>query len=734
MIQRREFLKAGTAALVYGASRTGFSQSAASQPPVSYDERSIILNGRRVLMSCGGVHYPRSTRAMWPTILERSKALGLNTIATYVFWNFHETSRGVYDFSGERDLGHYLDLCQQHGLSVFLRAGPYICAEWNFGGFPPYLRDEPGITIRTMNKPYTDRVEAYFERLAEVIKPRLASTGGPVILVQVENEYDAVSKRYGEAGQEYLRWLVELAKRVGLAGVPITMCQGGVEGVIQTSNGHSFPQWVMDAIRKTHPGTPLLWSEFYPSWYRVWGGEIEAARGGPAMAAAILDFISRGGSGWNYYPWQGGTNFGRNSMYLQTPTYDWFAPLDEYGSVTESGAYLGRFHAMLQEHSATLLEGDRTEHVENGERTIVWQHGSSELRLVQEIPAQPVNGGQPGRSRPDTKLLDTDGKTLFDLNQTPGSFAYSFSTAEWKPLHPEQSAPLVWQTWQEPLPAQRSDKGIVSLLPVEQLSLTKDGTDYCWYSTTLHISAAGPRELVIPYGGDFFYVYLDGKLAGISKIPLQENRGPITPDDPAHPRIVANRGEVVPENGFRHSFSLPESAPGTHRLDLLACALGLVKGDWQIASSMNFERKGIWKGVLWNREPLSNWTMRPGLVGEQRMTGAGDKQPAWSAETAQVAKESRPLLWHRTEVRIPENLLGNSAVFRLDASGLGKGMMWVNGRAVGRHWGILASRPANTPSQRYYHVPADWLRPLTEIIIFEEQTASPLSVRLQVRI
>src|SRR5664279_1513689 len=213
MIRRRDLLKGGAASLIYGAGYKGFSQTATTGRSISFDERSVLVNGRRMLISGGEIHYPRSTRAMWPVILERSKALGLNTIATYVFWNFHETSRGVYDFTGDRDLGHYLDLCQQNGLAVFLRVGPYICAEWNFGGFPPYLRDEPGITIRTMDKVYTDRVQAYFERLIEVVRPRLATNGGPVILVQVENEYGNVSKRYGELGQEYLRWIVELATK-----------------------------------------------------------------------------------------------------------------------------------------------------------------------------------------------------------------------------------------------------------------------------------------------------------------------------------------------------------------------------------------------------------------------------------------------------------------------------------------------------------------------------------------
>ncbi|WP_423248084.1 beta-galactosidase [Tunturiibacter gelidiferens] len=124
--------------MAFSASRKSFAGIDPKDEPVAYDERSVILNGHRTLVICGEIHYPRSTRAMWPLLLERSKSLGLNMISTYVFWNVHETSRGNYNFTGERDLGHYLDLCHQNGLSVFLWVGPYICAEWNYGGFPSY--------------------------------------------------------------------------------------------------------------------------------------------------------------------------------------------------------------------------------------------------------------------------------------------------------------------------------------------------------------------------------------------------------------------------------------------------------------------------------------------------------------------------------------------------------------------------------------------------------------------
>ena len=217
--------------------RRYFLNAAAAVP--AFDARSLLFGGRREFLLSGEIHYARSPRAAWPALLDRSRALGLNCVATYVFWNFHETARDVYDFSGDRDLGHFLDLCAERGLRVLLRMGPYICAEWNYGGFPPYLRDEPGIVTRTWNRAYLQRVEKYFEHLAAEVRPHLASRGGPVHLAQVENEYTNVSARYGAEGVRYLAWVVELARRLGI-DVPLTTCEGGAPGSLLTVNGHSI--------------------------------------------------------------------------------------------------------------------------------------------------------------------------------------------------------------------------------------------------------------------------------------------------------------------------------------------------------------------------------------------------------------------------------------------------------------------------------------------------------------
>lgn len=740
-MNRRSLLKSGSAAAVYRlASAAGrpmiFAQASKPGSAVTFDEKSVIVNGKRILIACGEVHYPRCTAAMWPSILERSKGLGINTISSYVFWNVHETSKNVWNFGGERDLSRYLDLCQQKGLKVFLRIGPYICAEWNYGGFPPYLRDEPGITIRTMNPAYCARVENYYSRLAEVVKPHLASNGGPVILVQVENEYANIAKRYGEQGQEYLRWIVDAATRAGFSAVPTTTCEGGAKGAIETSNGFMIPPERVAKVRETHPGAPLLWTELYPSWYRVWGGRNAPARDPRSMAGGILDFVSRGGSGWSYYMWFGGTNFGRTSMYLQTPSYDFHAALDEFGDISENGMYLGRFHAVMQEHSHLFLEGERTETTEQGKRTVIWRHNGEELRLVQEKREQSKDDHGPFRMIGDrSQLLDGSGKVLFDADAMRDAVARSFSAAEWTPV--PQAKELLWQSWDEPMPDQRADEGQHADEPVEQLLLTKDATDYCWYSATIDVTTEGLQEIVVPYGGDFLYVYVDGKLAASSKLPLKEDRGPITPEDPAHPRIVANDSEKNKVDGYRHAFTLTGLARGDHRLDILATAMGMIKGDWMIASSMNFERKGIWEGVAFNDQPLRNWTMRPGLVGEKLLLpSAGDAK--WREPGKQMAQQqagtARPLRWYRTQIEVPERLLSNGSVFQMDAAGLGKGMIWVNGRALGRHWLVQAEAPENAFSQQYYHVPADWLRTANDVVVLEEQAVSPIDARLEFRV
>jgi beta-galactosidase len=675
---------------------------------IDFDSRAVTIDGRRALLISGEIHYARSPRELWPALLDRSVACGLNCVASYVFWNEHEPRRDVYDFSGNRDLPHFLQLCAERGLHVILRVGPYCCAEWNFGGFPPYLRDEPGISLRTWNAPYLQRVERYFRHLMLEVRAYLASNGGPVILVQVENEYANVARRYGEEGQRYLAWIVDLAKRLGV-DVPTITCEGGAPGAIACVNGFSIPPDRLARHQTEHPNVPLLWTELWTGWYDTWGFQ-HHRRDVRNIAFSLLAFLNHGGSGWNYYMWHGGTNLGRTSMYLQTTSYDFDAPLDEFGRTTPKALFLQRLHQVLREHASLFLEGAC---VREGAET-TWSAGRDSIRL---------------RSDPITKtaqLFDASGAVLFDT-----SARLPRVRSAWRNLPPLKG----WKSWPEPRPAERSDARLARV-PVDQLQLTGDTSDYCWYSTTFEVTTPGVQKLDLPLGGDFLYVYCDDRLLGQSRLPLRENRGATSLLTAV--RTDINMLESQSADGFRHEFVLRASR-GKHRLDILATALGLVKGDWQISGPMETERKGIWHDALLNGRVLSNWEIRPGLVGEQR-SPAGI---AWRR-----ASPMRPCTWH--EVTFATRL-ERDGDYRLDAAGLRKGLLFLNGRLLGRHWlvdardygadegwherdrdGLLVDA-GGRPTQRYYCLPRPWLKELNQLVVFEEQSCELTRVRLQVR-
>ena len=229
------------------------------------------------------------------------------------------------------------------------------------------------------------------------------------------------------------------------------------------------------------------------------------------------------------------------------------------------------------------------------------------------------------------------------------------------------------------------DELIKSREPVEQLMLTHDVSDYCWYATQFDAMSSGPVLLDIPYGGDFLRVYVDGKQVASTELPLCECRGSNIPEAASTETTI--QGVTVDLAGNAHyssGFELGVGA-GLHRLEILASSLGLIKGNWMVSGSMECERKGIWSNVKLNGEPLLNWEMFPQLVGEQLGIPRCPGVVAWKATRRRVASA-----WHRVRFDIPAQLLHDDADFRIDADGLGKGMLFVNGHALGRHWLIEA--------------------------------------------
>jgi beta-galactosidase len=300
---------------------------------------AFLIDGRPFQIVSGEMHYLRIPPEYWRDRLLMARAMGLNTIATYVFWNMHEPRPGVFDFRGGADLARFIRTAQEVGLYVIVRPGPYACAEWEFGGYPAWLLKQHDLQVRSMDKRYLEASARYLKRLGQEIAPLQNTRGGPIIMVQFENEYGSYGK-----DKVYLRRVRAMLQEAGF-DVPLFTS----DGAVQMPNGYlpealpaingSTGQEIFDTIRKFRPNGPFFVAEFYPGWLDHWGephAHVDAAK-----SAAELEWMLSHGVSVNLYMFHGGTSFGfmnganYSDHYQPQPTsYDYDAPLDEAGRPT----------------------------------------------------------------------------------------------------------------------------------------------------------------------------------------------------------------------------------------------------------------------------------------------------------------------------------------------------------------------------------------------------------------
>ncbi|XP_064201075.1 beta-galactosidase [Anguilla rostrata] len=312
---------------------------------IDYQNDCFLKDGEPFRYISGSIHYSRIPQIYWKDRLLKMYMAGLNTIQTYIPWNFHEPAPNHYNFSGDRDLEHFLHLAQEVGLLVILRPGPYICAEWDMGGLPAWLLNKKDIVLRSSDADYIAAVDKWMGKLLPMIKPFLYQKGGPIITVQVENEYGS----YFACDYNYLRHLTQLfrshlGQEVVLfttdgAGVGYLRC-GALQGIYATVDfgpgGNVSAAFA--AQRYAEPHGPLVNSEFYTGWLDHWGGHHSVVSS--AIVAKSLNEILAMGANVNMYMFIGGTNFGywngANTPYAPQPTsYDYDAPLSEAGDLTD---------------------------------------------------------------------------------------------------------------------------------------------------------------------------------------------------------------------------------------------------------------------------------------------------------------------------------------------------------------------------------------------------------------
>ena len=316
---------------------------AAERESFAAGKNTFLLNGKPFVVKAAEVHYPRIPRPYWEHRIKMCKALGMNTLCLYVFWNIHEQKEGVYDFTGQNDVAEFCRLAQKNGMYVIVRPGPYVCAEWEMGGLPWWLLKKKDIRLRERDPYFLERVRLFEKEVGKQLAPLTIENGGPIIMVQVENEYGS----YGE-DKPYVSEIRDIVRQSGFDKVALFQCdwasnftRNGLDDLIWTMNfgtGANIDNQFR-RLKELRPESPLMCSEFWSGWFDKWGARHET-RPADDMVAGIDEMLSKGIS-FSLYMTHGGTSFahwaGANSPGFapDVTSYDYDAPINEWGLPTE---------------------------------------------------------------------------------------------------------------------------------------------------------------------------------------------------------------------------------------------------------------------------------------------------------------------------------------------------------------------------------------------------------------
>lgn len=563
----------------------------------SIGDKTFLLDGKPFLIKAAEMHYTRIPAEYWEHRIQMCKALGMNTICIYAFWNIHEQKEGEFDFKGQNDIAAFCRLAQKHGMYIMLRPGPYVCSEWEMGGLPWWLLKKKDIKLRTNDAYFLERTKLFMNEIGKELADLQVSRGGNIIMVQVENEYGAYA-----TDKEYIANIRDIVKGAGFTDVPLFQCdwsstfqRNGLDDLVWTINFGTGAN--IDAqfkkLQEARPNAPLMCSEFWSGWFDHWGRKHET-RDAETMVSGIKDMLDRHIS-FSLYMTHGGTTFGHwggaNSPAYSAmcSSYDYDAPISEAGWATP------KYYKL---------------------REMMMQYADS-AQVIPDVPA------------------------AYPVIEIP-----EFELKEVAPLFDNLPEPKLSEDIK---PMEQFDQGWGTILYRTSLPEVKEGT-----------------TLLIDEVHDWAQVYADGKLLG---------------------RLDRRRGQ--------NSLVLPSLQKGT-RLDILVEAMGRVNFDVAI-----HDRKGITNKVELltetDKKELKNWEVYSFPV---------DYDFAESKKYAEGEKLDAPAYYRAT---FELDRVGD--VF-LDMQTWGKGMVWVNGKAMGRFWKI-------GPQQTLF-MPGCWLKKgKNEIIVLD---------------
>lgn len=326
----------------------------------THSNGTFLLNGKPFVVKAAELHYARIPREYWDHRVKMCKALGMNTVCAYVFWNFHEPVEGKFDFEGQRDLAAFVDVCKKNGMWVILRPGPYVCAEWEMGGLPWWLLKKQGMKLRTLDPQFMEPAVRFERKVAEQLAPYRLENGGNILMVQVENEYGSYAK-----DKPYVSAMRDALREAGWKDIILFQCDwssnfedNALPDLLWTMNFGTNAK-VLDQfkrLKEVAPDMPKMCSEYWSGWFDGWGTPHQT-RPYDAMVKGIGTMLDNGIS-FSLYMTHGGTSFGwwggaNNTGFAPDCTsYDYDAPIDEQGRATEK---YYKLRELLQKHSDVKL-------------------------------------------------------------------------------------------------------------------------------------------------------------------------------------------------------------------------------------------------------------------------------------------------------------------------------------------------------------------------------------------
>lgn len=589
-----------TAAIISFLSVSAWAAEKSTGHQLEIQGEHFALDGKPFQIISGEIHYPRIPRARWAHDLAMAKAMGLNTITVYTFWNAHEPVQGKYDFSGNNDVVAFLKEAQKQGLWVILRPGPYVCAEWEFGGFPAWLEKDHAVKLRTTDPKYMNPVRTWLKRLGQELAPLQASNGGPIIAVQVENEYGSYGK-----DRDFIRAMRSAVYDAGFKNTFLYSTDGDVQlkndtlpdlysavnfgpGKISDPNDPKFePRKATEALKALQPGMPVMVGEYWDGWFDHWGSKWDFTDA--KLQSSEVEWMLKKGYGISIYMFVGGTSFGWMNGANSSDRHPYEPDVTSYD-----------YDSVLQEDGQP----------------------SPKYFLFRDA-IQRATGNTP---RPVPASSKPEAYPAAELNQ---------SASLWKnvpkPIHSEH-----------PLTMEDVDQAYGYILYRTQLKSGGKGT----------LSFDGLHE--------YAEIYLDGKLAGTIDRRLKQNS--IEIDVPA----TGAQLDVLVENTGRINFG----------------------------PRVQDERIGIIGDAQFNGATLIGWDI-------YSLPMESPQKLAYAETNCEGA------CFYRATLNVSE--LHDTYI---DTRELSKGMVWVNGKPLGRFW--------NIGPQGSLYLPGSWLhKGSNDIVIFD---------------